>query len=124
MTLLTPLQAAARLGVDTRTVHRWIRSGRLRAVRVAGAWRIAETDLAPAKTGLVAGGPLAVSDDQSTPVVTIDTYLIWTRKISEVAAGEALNGEAARRVGEAAERLRDALEAWAASTGGRSGRLD
>ena len=38
---LSPSQAAARLGTSTRTVQRWIASGRLPARRVGGRWRVA-----------------------------------------------------------------------------------
>ena len=38
---LSPRQAAERLGATTRSVQRWIVSGRLRARRVGGRWRVA-----------------------------------------------------------------------------------
>ncbi len=38
---LSPSQAAARIGATTRTVQRWIASGRLPARRVGGRWRVA-----------------------------------------------------------------------------------
>ena len=38
---LSPRQAAARLGATTRSVQRWIASGRLPARRVGGRWRVA-----------------------------------------------------------------------------------
>ena len=37
--LLTPAEAAALLGVDTQTVSRWERAGRLTAVRTLGGHR-------------------------------------------------------------------------------------
>jgi acetyl-CoA/propionyl-CoA carboxylase biotin carboxyl carrier protein len=37
---LSPSQAAARIGATTRTVQRWIASGRLPARRVGGRWRV------------------------------------------------------------------------------------
>src|SRR5512144_3271375 len=37
---LSPSQAAARVGATTRSVQRWIGSGRLPARRVGGRWRI------------------------------------------------------------------------------------
>ena len=37
--LLTPAEAAALLGVDTQTVSRWERAGRLKAVRTLGGHR-------------------------------------------------------------------------------------
>jgi acetyl-CoA/propionyl-CoA carboxylase biotin carboxyl carrier protein len=38
---LSPSQAAARIGATTRTVQRWITTGRLPARRVGGRWRVA-----------------------------------------------------------------------------------
>src|SRR6478672_2016761 len=38
---LSPSQAAARIGATTRSVQRWIASGRLPARRVGGRWRVA-----------------------------------------------------------------------------------
>src|SRR5262245_51380913 len=38
---LSPRQAAERLGATTRSVQRWIASGRLPARRVGGRWRVA-----------------------------------------------------------------------------------
>jgi acetyl-CoA/propionyl-CoA carboxylase biotin carboxyl carrier protein len=38
---LSPSQAAARIGATTRSVQRWIASGRLSARRVGGRWRVA-----------------------------------------------------------------------------------
>jgi excisionase family DNA binding protein len=38
---LSPSQAAARLGATTRSVQRWIATGRLPARRVGGRWRVA-----------------------------------------------------------------------------------
>ena len=44
--LLTPRQAADRLGVSTWTVARLRRDGNLPAVRVGGSWRYHPADLA------------------------------------------------------------------------------
>src|SRR5262245_18006129 len=38
---LSPSEAATRLGTTTRSVQRWIASGRLPARRVGGRWRVA-----------------------------------------------------------------------------------
>jgi 3-methylcrotonyl-CoA carboxylase alpha subunit len=38
---LSPSEVARRLGTSTRTVQRWIRTGRLAARRVGGRWRVA-----------------------------------------------------------------------------------
>lgn len=42
---LTPVQIAERLNVTRRTVTSWCESGRLRASRVGGRWRIDPADL-------------------------------------------------------------------------------
>src|SRR5829696_7474298 len=42
---LSPSQAAVRLGATTRSVQRWIASGRLSARRVGGRWRVASDAL-------------------------------------------------------------------------------
>ncbi|MBA2382508.1 MAG: excisionase family DNA-binding protein, partial [Chloroflexi bacterium] len=42
---LSPSQVAARIGATTRTVQRWIASGRLPARRVGGRWRVASDAL-------------------------------------------------------------------------------
>ena len=42
---LSPSQAAARIGATTRSVQRWIASGRLPARRVGGRWRVASDAL-------------------------------------------------------------------------------
>jgi acetyl-CoA/propionyl-CoA carboxylase biotin carboxyl carrier protein len=47
---LSPSQAAARIGATTRSVQRWIASGRLPARRVGGRWRVA-SDALDAFTG-------------------------------------------------------------------------
>lgn len=41
----TAQQVAERLQVNEQTVRRWLRSGELHGVRLAGSWRITETDL-------------------------------------------------------------------------------
>src|SRR4029453_9956547 len=38
---LSPNEAARRIGATTRTVQRWIATGRLPARRVGGRWRVA-----------------------------------------------------------------------------------
>ena len=42
---LSPSQAAARIGATTRSVQRWINTGRLPARRVGGRWRVASDAL-------------------------------------------------------------------------------
>src|SRR3954471_768607 len=56
---LSPAQAAARVGATTRSVQRWIASGRLPARRVGGRWRVA----IDAIDALVASGPPTVAED-------------------------------------------------------------
>ena len=41
----TAQQVAERLQVNEQTVRRWLRSGELHGVRLAGSWRITETAL-------------------------------------------------------------------------------
>lgn len=45
MKLLTPEEAAERLNVSPLTIRKWLRSGRLRGVKVSVLWRIREQDL-------------------------------------------------------------------------------
>ena len=42
---LRPSEAAARIGATTRSIQRWIASGRLPARRVGGRWRVASDAL-------------------------------------------------------------------------------
>lgn len=42
---LTVDEAASVLKVDPETVRRWLNAGRLKGVKPAGQWRIAESDL-------------------------------------------------------------------------------
>src|SRR3954468_15355556 len=60
----SPSEAAARIGATTRSVQRWITTGRLPARRVGGRWRVAidaidafaAAEVAPPSAGsLVAG---------------------------------------------------------------------
>ena len=41
----TPQEVALKLKIDMSTVYRWIREGRLQAVKVGHFWRISETEL-------------------------------------------------------------------------------
>jgi excisionase family DNA binding protein len=43
--LLTPEEAAARLKISRVTVGDWLRSGKLKGVKVGRLWRIRESDL-------------------------------------------------------------------------------
>jgi len=122
MTLLTPREAAARLNVDIKSIHKWIRSGRLRAVRLAGIWRIDETDLAPALAGAPAAAaaePQAEEQDDAASRLAreVDSYVRWVRQIKATA-----QPLPARAITQAADDLLQALEAWAADYVERSAR--
>ena len=64
---LSPSQAAARIGATTRTVQRWIASGRLPARRVGGRWRVA-TDAIDA---FMTPGQVAISRDTPLAIRTL-----------------------------------------------------
>src|SRR6188472_3338970 len=62
---LSPSQAAARIGATTRSVQRWIASGRLPARRVGGRWRVA-SDVIDAL--MRAGAVATVGAAPTTPI--------------------------------------------------------
>ncbi len=66
---LTPSQAAKRIGATTRSIQRWIASGRLPARRVGGRWRVA----IDAIDALAAseGGPGAAREAPTQPIRTL-----------------------------------------------------
>lgn len=41
----TPQEIADRLKVNKMTVYKWIREGKLKAVKIGDLWRIAESEL-------------------------------------------------------------------------------
>jgi excisionase family DNA binding protein len=43
--LLTPEQVAERLAVSPYSVRKWLRSGRIKGIKIASLWRIRESDL-------------------------------------------------------------------------------
>jgi len=43
--LLTPVEAAERLSVSRKSILDWLRSGKLKGVKVGKLWRIREADL-------------------------------------------------------------------------------
>ncbi|MBA3234815.1 MAG: excisionase family DNA-binding protein, partial [Chloroflexi bacterium] len=53
---LSPSEVAARIGTTTRTVQRWIASGRLPAKRVGGRWRVANDAIVALESGGVRVG--------------------------------------------------------------------
>jgi excisionase family DNA binding protein len=71
---LSPSEAARHLGTSTRTVQRWIRTGRLPARRVGGRWRVAFDAI----------GALGATTNPTTPNVPIRTLFIANR--GEIAA--------------------------------------
>ncbi|MGN9778795.1 helix-turn-helix domain-containing protein [Micromonospora sp. H33] len=64
-------QVAERLGLHVRTVRGYIRSGRLRAVRIGKQYRIAARDLA-ALTGVAAAAPAPAGPVEVSSIVRID----------------------------------------------------
>ena len=88
---LSPSQAATRIGATTRSVQRWIASGRLPARRVGGRWRVA-SDALDAFMALDTRGVPATVGTSGTPA-TIRTVFIANR------------GEIARRITRTCTRL-------------------
>lgn len=41
----TPQQVAEKLQLNIRTVYKWIREGKLKAIKVGDLWRISESEL-------------------------------------------------------------------------------
>jgi acetyl-CoA/propionyl-CoA carboxylase, biotin carboxylase, biotin carboxyl carrier protein len=74
---LSPREAAERLGTTTRSVQRWIASGRLPARRVGGRWRVAND-------AIVAFGEVSDRDAQERPAPAIRTLFVANR--GEIAA--------------------------------------
>jgi excisionase family DNA binding protein len=85
---LSPSQAAARIGATTRSVQRWIATGRLPARRVGGRWRVASDAL-----DAFGETPVREVDGEQAPATAIRTLFVANR------------GEIARRIGRTADRL-------------------
>jgi excisionase family DNA binding protein len=87
----SPSQAASRIGATTRSVQRWISTGRLPARRVGGRWRVASDALdafvGGAPSGRVGAGPA------SEPAAAINRLFVANR------------GEIAARIRRTADRL-------------------
>lgn len=64
--LLTPEQVAEHLVVAERTVYEWLRSGRLRGIKVGRLWRVREKDLEAVRRGL--------EDVRAGRYVTLEAY--------------------------------------------------
>lgn len=43
--MLSPSKIADKLGVTRQTVHNWIKSGKLPALKIGGVWRVYPEDL-------------------------------------------------------------------------------
>ena len=86
---LSPSQAAARIGTTTRSVQRWIASGKLPARRVGGRWRVASVAL----DAFMTGSPPGVPTRGATDPAGIRTLFIANR------------GEIAVRIRRTCERL-------------------
>ncbi len=99
---LSPSQAAARIGVATRTVQRWIERGRLPARRVGGRWHVASGAI----DAFVAGESKPPDPSQPGPS-TIKIVFIANR------------GEIAARITRTCDRL--GIEAITPSTDGPGG---
>jgi len=48
----TPKEISAKLKLNIRTIYKWIREGRINAVKLGDVWRISESEL----NRLLAGG--------------------------------------------------------------------
>src|SRR5690348_260748 len=85
---LSPSQAAARIGATTRSVQRWIASGRLPARRVGGRWRVASDALDAFVTGVT-----TATAGTGAPTVRIGRLFVANR------------GEIAKRIVRTCDRL-------------------
>ncbi|MEO5941558.1 MAG: biotin carboxylase N-terminal domain-containing protein [Candidatus Limnocylindrales bacterium] len=93
-TELSPSQAAARIGATTRSVQRWIASGRLPARRVGGRWRVASDALDVfTESGAEREAPDRPAADGAGPIGPIGRIFIANR------------GEIAARITRTCERL-------------------
>src|ERR1041384_989486 len=84
-TLYSVDQVAARLGLHVRTVRNYVRSGRLKAVRIGKQYRIAREDL-EALTG------------RPEPAPVLESGLPGHVEVSSIVQIEAISSEAANRV--------------------------
>ena len=76
---LSPSQAAARIGTTTRSVQRWIATGRLPARRVGGRWRVASVALDAFIQASGAGTPAPDAIARDASDVPIRTLFIANR---------------------------------------------
>jgi acetyl-CoA/propionyl-CoA carboxylase biotin carboxyl carrier protein len=112
---LTPSQAARNIGATTRSVQRWIATGRLPARRVGGRWRVASDALDAFVTPNLAPAPIIMPPQASTTGSCVAaTSVAGTSAIGVSAAGRppgiatlyvANRGEIVRRIGRTARRL-------------------
>jgi acetyl-CoA/propionyl-CoA carboxylase biotin carboxyl carrier protein len=89
--LMSPSQAARRIGTTTRSVQRWIAVGKLPATRIGGRWRVASDALDAFRAQ--ATPPTASNVAEATTARRIARLFIANR------------GEIARRIRRTAERL-------------------
>ena len=72
---LSPSQAAVRIGTTTRSVQRWIASGRLPARRVGGRWRVASVVLdafvQDGEARPASGGAVEFVGEREAPIQTL-----------------------------------------------------
>src|SRR3954451_3440082 len=78
---LSPSQVADRLGATTRSVQRWIASGRLPARRIGGRWRVASVAL-----DAFAGREAAPSDPASPASRPLVIERLFVANRGEIAA--------------------------------------
>jgi acetyl-CoA/propionyl-CoA carboxylase biotin carboxyl carrier protein len=89
---LSPSQAAVRIGTTTRTVQRWITSGRISARRVGGRWRVASDALDAFVT------PEASAADPASPANAASVRPVQVLFVAN-------RGEIATRIRRTAQRL-------------------
>jgi acetyl-CoA/propionyl-CoA carboxylase biotin carboxyl carrier protein len=89
--LMSPSEAARRIGTTTRSVQRWIALGKLPATRIGGRWRVASDALDAFKSQ--ATPPTASQVGEAASALRIARLFIANR------------GEIARRIRRTAERL-------------------
>jgi acetyl-CoA/propionyl-CoA carboxylase biotin carboxyl carrier protein len=76
---LSPSQAAARIGATTRSVQRWITTGRLPARRVGGRWRVASDALDAFMSAASRSGEASTTPTSSTTPTPIRRLFIANR---------------------------------------------
>ena len=67
--VLTPEQVAERLHISRLTVGNWLRSGKIKGLKVGRLWRVRESELETFLKGGGASKPLPIEDEPITKVV-------------------------------------------------------